>query len=58
MAIKSTYLNGELEEEVYIKQCKGFYSSDKPNFVWKLRKDLYGINQTPRAWYSKMERYL
>jgi hypothetical protein len=58
MDIKSTFLNGELEEEVYIEQPKGFQLSENADYVCKLKKALYGIKQAPRAWYSRLEKYL
>jgi hypothetical protein len=58
MDIKSTFLNGELEEEVYIKQLEGFQLSENTDYVCKLKKALYGLKQAPRAWYSRLDKYL
>jgi hypothetical protein len=58
MEIKSAFLNGELEEEVYIEQTKGFQLSENTNYVCKLKKVLYGLKQAPRAWYSRLDKYL
>jgi hypothetical protein len=58
MDIKSTFLNGELEEEVYIEQPKGFKLLENANYVCKLKKALYGLKQDPRAWYSRLDKYL
>jgi hypothetical protein len=58
MDIKSYFLNGELEHEVYIKQQEGFQLSENADFVCKLKKALYGPNQDPRAWYSRLDKYL
>jgi hypothetical protein len=55
---KSSFLNGELEEEVYIEQPEGFQLSDNTNYVCKLKKALYGLKQAPRAWYSRLDKYL
>jgi hypothetical protein len=43
MDVKSTFLNGELEEEVYIEQPEGFQLSDNTDYVCKLKKALYGL---------------
>jgi hypothetical protein len=58
MDVKSKFLNGELEEQVYIKQLEGFKLSENTYYVCKLNKDLYGIKQAPRAWYSRLDKYL
>jgi hypothetical protein len=49
MDVKSAFLNGVLEEEVYVRQPPGFESEKYSHRVYKLRKALYGLNQTPRA---------
>ena len=56
MDVKSVFLHGELDEEIYMKQLEGFI--DDPSLVYILRKSLYGIKQAPRAWYSKMDAFL
>jgi hypothetical protein len=58
MDVKSTFLNGYLTEEVYMKQPEGFQLSDNPDFVYKLKKALYGLKQAPHAWYYRMDKYL
>jgi hypothetical protein len=50
MDVKSTFLNGELDEEVYIEQLEGFQLSKNADYVCKLKKSLYGLKQAPRAW--------
>jgi hypothetical protein len=47
-------LHGVLEEEVYMRQPPGFESKANPNFVCKLGKVIYGLKQSPRAWYSRL----
>jgi len=58
MDVKSTFLNGHLEEEVYIEQLDGSQLSDKKDYVCKLKKALYGLKQAPRAWYERLDAYL
>eukprot|EP00253_Pinus_taeda_P003508 PITA_03508 len=58
MDVKSTFLNGDLEEEVYIKQPDGFILGNDPNLVCRLKKTLYGLKQAPRAWYYQLDKYL
>ncbi|GJT69762.1 retrovirus-related pol polyprotein from transposon TNT 1-94 [Tanacetum coccineum] len=47
MDIKTDFLNGELNEEVYVSQPKGFVDQDNPSHVYKLKKALYGLKQAP-----------
>ena len=58
MDVKSSFLNGELEEEVYIEQPEGFQLSENTEYVCKLKKALYGLKMAPRAWYSRLDKYL
>jgi hypothetical protein len=55
---KSSFLNGELEEEVYIEQPEEFQLSENTDYVCKLKKSLYGLKHVPRAWYSRLDKYL
>lgn len=55
--IKTAFLNGDLEEEIYMKQPPGFHEGG-PNVVCKLQKSLYGLKQAPRAWYLKLSEVL
>jgi hypothetical protein len=58
MDVKTTFLNGEIEEEVYIEQPEGFVIHDEKSHVCRLKKARYGLKQTPRAWYEKMDGFL
>jgi len=58
MDVKSAFLNGVLQEEVYVEQPKGFQDPHYPHHVYKLKKALYGFKQAPRAWYERLTTYL
>jgi hypothetical protein len=58
MDVKSAFLDGFLEEEVYVRQPPGFESVEFPHRVYKLRKALYGLKQAPRAWYGRLRGFL
>ena len=53
--MKTSFLNGEIEEEVYIKQPKGFVIHGKEFHVCKLKKALYELKQDPQAWYARID---
>nr|GEU41907.1 retrovirus-related Pol polyprotein from transposon TNT 1-94 [Tanacetum cinerariifolium] len=55
MDVKTAFLNGELKEEVYVSQRKGFVDQDNPSHVYKLKKAPYGLKQAPRAWYGMLQ---
>eukprot|EP00253_Pinus_taeda_P020704 PITA_20704 len=55
--VKTTFLNGKIEEEVYIKQPEGFQAFDRDSHVCRLKRDLYGLKQAPRAWYTRIDSY-
>jgi hypothetical protein len=58
MDVKSVFLNGYINEEVYVEQPLGFEDYKQPNHVYKLRKALYGLKQAPRAWYERLRDFL
>jgi len=57
MEVKSAFLNGVLEEELYIKQPLGYKVKGEEDTVFKLKKTLYGLKQAPRAWYNCIGKY-
>ena len=56
--VKSAFLNGMLDEEVFVEQPEGFIVQGAGHKVYKLIKALYGLKQAPRAWYSEIDTYL
>ncbi|GJW59350.1 putative ribonuclease H-like domain-containing protein [Tanacetum coccineum] len=56
--VKSAFLYGKIEEEVYVCQPLGFEDPDFPDKVYKVEKALYGLHQAPRAWYETLSTYL
>ncbi|KAL8132395.1 hypothetical protein AgCh_008044 [Apium graveolens] len=58
MDVKNAFLHGDLDHEIYMCQPKGFESVNHPDYVCKLRKAIYGLRQSPRAWYGKIAEFL
>ena len=58
MDVKTTFLNGKIEDEVYIEQPEGFVTHVKKTHVCKLKKALYGLKQDLRVWYASMDGFL
>ncbi|GJX01775.1 putative ribonuclease H-like domain-containing protein [Tanacetum coccineum] len=58
MDVKSAFLYGEIEEEVYVTQPKGFEDPYFPKHVYRVVKALYGLHQAPRAWYARLSAFL
>ena len=56
--VKTTFLHGELEEEIYMEQSEGFKEKGKENLVCKLKKSLYGLKQVPHQWYRKFDSFM
>ena len=58
MDVKCAFLNGYINEEVYVEQPLSFEDDKKPDHVYKLKKALYGLKQAPRAWYERLRDFL
>ncbi|XP_075099395.1 uncharacterized protein LOC142176185 [Nicotiana tabacum] len=58
MDVKSAFLKGYLNEEVFVKQSPGFESKECPDHVYKLDKALYRLKQAPRASYERLSKFL
>ncbi|KAG7547985.1 Integrase catalytic core [Arabidopsis suecica] len=58
MDVKNAFLQGELEDDVYMTPPPGLEDTIDPGKVWRLRKAIYGLKQSPRAWYHKLSRTL
>ena len=58
MDVKSAFLNGDLKEEVFVKQPPGFEDAELPDHVFRLNKALYGLKKAPRAWYERLSKFL
>ncbi|KAL0308644.1 UNVERIFIED_CONTAM: Retrovirus-related Pol polyprotein from transposon TNT 1-94 [Sesamum radiatum] len=57
MDVKSAFLNGYIDEEIYVEQPQGFIAKGSEEKVLRLKKALYGLKQAPRAWYSRIDKY-
>ena len=58
MDVKTTFLNGVVEEEVSVEKPLGFETHQKKTHVCKLKKTLYGLKEALRTWYDKMDSFL
>jgi len=58
MDVKTSFLKGDLEEEIYMEQPKGFVGKGKKELVRKLKKSLYGLKKSPSMWYQKFDTFI
>lgn len=58
MDAKTTFLHGDLDEEIYMEQPKGFVQGGSRRLVSKLRKSLYGLRQSPRQCHKKFDSFM
>ena len=58
MDVKCAFLNGFLEEDVYVEQPPGFENHEFPNHIYKPDKALYGLKQAPISWYERLCKFL
>ena len=58
MDVKTAFLNGDLEEEIYMEQPEGCVVPEQERKVYRLVKSLYGLKQAPREWYHKFDAFM
>ena len=58
MDVKTAFLNGSIDSELYMSQPEGFVDTDHPNFVCKLKKSIYGLKQSARCWNVTLDELL
>ena len=56
--VKTAFLNGDLDEEIFMEQLEGFKVEGKENMVCKLKKSLYGLKQGSQQWYKKFDSFM
>ena len=56
--VKTAFLHGELEEDIYMNQSEGFIIPEKENLICRLKKYLYGLKQSPRQWYKRFDSFM
>ena len=56
--VKSAFLHGTLEEDVFMEQPQGYIDADKPQYVCKMLKSIQGLRQAPKSWYTKLSSKL
>ena len=56
--MKTAFLHGNLEEEIFMEQPEEFKKPGTKNLVCRLKKSLYGLKQSPRQWYKRFDSYM
>jgi hypothetical protein len=56
--VKTTFLHGDLDEDIYMEQPEGFVQDHNKRFVCKIKKSLYGLRQSPRQWYENFDSFM
>ena len=56
--VKTAFLHGDLEEEIFMRQPRGYEEQGKEEHVCKLRRSLYGLKQSPRQWYKRFDEFV
>jgi len=56
--VKTAFLHGDLDEEIYMSQPMGFKTAGKENMICKLKKSLYELKQSPRQWYKRFDSFI
>ena len=56
--VKTSFLHGDLEEDIYMEQTEGYQVKGKEKLVCRLNKSLYGLKQAPRQWYLKFDKFM
>jgi hypothetical protein len=58
MVVKTAFLQGELDEVIYMKQPEGYVDQERPDHVCKLNRSIYGLKQAARCWNSAIDTFL
>ncbi|KAH9782310.1 hypothetical protein KPL71_008845 [Citrus sinensis] len=56
--VKTAFLHGNLQEEIFMSQSEGYKAPDRRDYVYLLKKSLYGLKQSPRQWYLKFDEFM
>ena len=56
--VKTAFIHGDLDEEIYMTQPMGLKTAGKENMICKLKKSLYGLKQSPRQWYKRFDNFI